>query len=388
MECRQKTGAISASPLGNDAYENHDVDPLPAKPRNGTVRAMSGCFGIAFLRWVRSRLPVRRATFPLAAASPTTDSAIVYRTITRRLCIMLFALSTPALTSADNTNSISPDPAGIELASVHAAVADLDSGTVLYRKRERRVVPIASVTKLMTAMVVLDSGEPLGESLTAVKRDTPAANNAFTRIRIGSRLPRGDLLRLALMSSENHAAYLLARHHPGGFSAFVEAMNEKAAALGMNDTRFVGPSGLDTGNRSTAADLLVMVRAAEGYDTIREYTQTRRFRANFQHPRYSLNYGNTNVLVYRDHWEVGLSKTGYLNEAGRCLVMVTEIDGRRIGMVLLDSFGKRSPMGDAGRIRNWLRTGDGGAIAQAARRYEQRRAAAFEQTQHAEASIE
>ena len=312
----------------------------------------------------------------------------MYRTITRCLCITLFALTTPALTAADNNNGVAPDPAGIELASVQAAVADLDSGTVLYRKRERRVVPIASVTKLMTAMVVLDSGEPLGESLTAVKRDTPAANNAFTRIRIGSRLPRGDLLRLALMSSENHAAYLLARHHPRGFSAFVEAMNDKAAALGMDDTRFVGPSGLDAGNRSTAADLLVMVRAAQEYDTIREYTRTRRFRADFQHPRYSLNYGNTNVLVYRDHWQVGLSKTGYLNEAGRCLVMVTEIDGRRIGMVLLDSFGKRSPIGDAGRIRSWLRTGDGGAIAQAARRYEQRRAAAFEQTQHAEATVQ
>lgn len=322
--------------------------------------------------------------FRLKKILPITDPAIVYQKIVRRLWIMLFALATPALAVADNT----PDPAGVELASVHAAVADLDSGTVLYRKRERRVVPIASVTKLMTAMVVLDSDEPLGESLTAVKRDTPAANNAFTRIRIGSRLPRGDLLRLALMASENHAAYLLARHHPGGFPAFVEAMNAKAAALGMHDTRFVGPSGLDTGNRSTAADLLVMVRAAEAYDTIREYTQTRRFRANFQHPGYSLHYGNTNVLVYRDHWDVGLSKTGYLNEAGRCLVMVTEIDGRRIGMVLLNSFGKRSPMGDAGRIRNWLRTGHGGAIAKAARRYEQRRAAAFEQTQHAEANIQ
>jgi D-alanyl-D-alanine endopeptidase (penicillin-binding protein 7) len=302
--------------------------------------------------------------------------------------ILLFTLALPAVSSAAGTTRTAPDPSGIDLASVHAAVADLDSGEVLYRKRERRVVPIASVTKVMTAMVVLDSGEPLGESLTAVEREKPAANNAFTRIRIGSRLPRGDLLRLALMASENHAAYLLARHHPGGVSAFVEAMNAKAESLGMRDTRFVGPSGLNPGNRSTAADLLVMLRAAADYDTIREYSQTPRFRATFRHPRYSLYYGNTNVLVYRDHWRVGLSKTGYLNEAGRCLVMITEIDGRQIGMVLLDSFGKRSPVGDAGRIRNWLRTGNGGAIARAARRYEQRRAAAFEQQQHAEASLQ
>jgi len=317
-----------------------------------------------------------------------TDSTIVPRTITSSLCILLFALTTPAVTAADNTGVVSPDPAGIDLASVHAAVADLDTGEVLYRKHERHVVPIASVTKLMTAMVVLDSGEPLGESLTAVKREHSAPNNAYTRIRMGSRLPRSDLLRLALMSSENHAAYLLARHHPGGMTAFVEAMNAKAQELGMTDTRFVGPSGLDSGNRSTAADLLVMLRAAEGYDTIREYTQTRRFRANFHNPRYSLYYGNTNVLVYRDHWDVELSKTGYLNEAGRCLVMVTEIDGRRIGMVLLDSFGKRSPMGDAGRIRNWLRTGNGGAIARAAREYEQRRVAKLSETQTAEATVQ
>ncbi len=381
MDCRQTTGAAARC-------ESRGAIPIPAIPLNGTTRTTSGRFDIESVRRVRSRPPPGHATFPAVAPPLATDAAIVYRTITRLLCIMLFALAAPALMAADNNDRLSPDPARIDLASVHAAVADLDSGSVLYRKRERRVVPIASVTKLMTAMVVLDSGEPLGESLTAVKRDTPAPNNAFTRIRIGSRLPRGDLLRLALMSSENHAAYLLARHHPGGFPAFVEAMNAKAAALGMHDTRFVGPSGLDTGNRSTAADLLVMLRAADGYDTIREYTQTRRFRANFQHPRYSLHYGNTNVLVYRKHWRVGLSKTGYLNEAGRCLVMVTEIDGRRIGMVLLDSFGKRSPIGDAGRIRNWLRTGDGGAIAQAARRYEQRRAAAFEATQHAEASVE
>ncbi len=388
MDCRQTAVAASAKPRPNTRGKHLGAIPSSPKPLNGTSGATSGRFGIAVVRRAPSRPSLRHATFPLASARLITDSPIVSRTIRRSLCIMLFALAIPAVTIADSTSRVSPDPSGIDLASVHAAVADLDSGEVLYRKRERRVVPIASVTKLMTAMVVLDSGEPLGESLTAVKRDTPAPNNAFSRIRIGSRLPRGDLLRLALMSSENHAAYLLARHHPGGFTAFVEAMNAKAAALGMSNTRFVGPSGLDTGNRSTAADLLVMLRAAADYDTIREYTQTRRYRATFHHPRYSLYYGNTNVLVYRDHWQVELSKTGYLHEAGRCLVMVTEIDGRRIGMVLLDSFGTRSPIGDAGRIRNWLRTGNGGAIAQAAQRYEQRRAAAFEQTQHAEASVQ
>jgi D-alanyl-D-alanine endopeptidase (penicillin-binding protein 7) len=272
-----------------------------------------------------------------------------------------------------------PDPDGMRLASVHAAVADLDDGRVLFRKLDRRVVPIASVTKLMTAMVVLESGEPLDEWLTMLERRNDAPNNAYTRIRVGSKLPREDLLRLALMASENHAAHMLARHHPGGLDGFIEAMNDKAAALGMDDTRFVDPSGLDARNRSTAADLLALVRAAHGYERIRDYTGTQRFTARFRAPRYNLYYGNTNVLVYRDHWDVHLSKTGYLNEAGRCLAMVTEIDGRRIAMVLLNSFGTRTPIGDAGRVKRWLRTGDSGGVARAAQRYEARQRRALEQ---------
>lgn len=276
-----------------------------------------------------------------------------------------------------------PDPDAVRLASVHAAIADLDSGHVLYHKHARRVVPIASITKVMTAMVVLDSGAPLDEWVTIVEREHETPNNAFTHLRPGSELRRGDLLRLALMASENHAAYTLARAHPGGFPAFVAAMNAKAGSLGMRDTTFVDPSGLNAANRSTAADLLAMVRAAAQYPKIRDYTRTERYTARFRNPRYSLRYGNTNVLVYRDHWRVGLSKTGYLDEAGRCLVMLTEIGDRPVGMVLLDSFGTRSPVGDAGRIRRWLETGSSGPVAAAAQRYEQRRVAEYRQARSA-----
>lgn len=277
-----------------------------------------------------------------------------------------------------------PDSANIRLASVNAVVATLDTGTRLYAKNAERVVPIASITKLMTAIVVLDSGAPLDEWLTIVEREETPPNNGYTKMRVGSELQRGELLRLALMASENAAAYVLARHHPGGLEAFVAAMNEKARSLGMTQTRFVDPSGLSVDNRSTAADVLRMLRAAAYHGRIREYTRTRSHVARFRRPRYSLGYVNTNVLVHRGHWDIGLSKTGYLDEAGRCLVMLTSIDGREIGMVLLDSFGTRTPVGDAGRIRQWITTGSAGSVAAPALEYARRKAAAYEHAQATE----
>lgn len=292
------------------------------------------------------------------------------------------ALAGPGTSAAADIEAL--DTADVRLASVNAIVAELDSDTTLFSKNAERVVPIASITKLMTAIVVLDSGEPLDEWLTIVERRQRPPNNGYTRMRVGSQLQRGELLRLALMASENAAAYVLARHHPGGLEGFVAAMNEKARALGMTRTRFVDPSGLSAGNRSTAADLLALLQTAADYERIREYTSTRTHRARFRRPRYTLGYANTNVLVHRGRWEIGLSKTGYLDEAGRCLVLLTTIDGREIGMVLLDSFGTRTPVGDAGRIRQWITTGSAGAIAEAAREYAQRRAAAHEQVRVAD----
>ncbi len=265
------------------------------------------------------------------------------------------------------------DPGALELASVQAAVADLASGELLFTKHADRQVPIASVTKLMSAVVVLDSGAPLDEWLTIVPRAERAPVNAYSRIRIGSELRRADLLRITLMASENYAAYVLSRHHPGGREAFVAAMNDKAAELGMHNSHFVDASGLSAQNRSTAADLLRLVAAAMDYELIRDYTRTTGFTAQFRNPRYTLQYGNTNLLVHRESWDVALSKTGYLQVAGRCLAMVANIDGRPIAMVLLDSLGTRTPLGDAGRIGRWLRTGQGGSVAGAARDYERQR---------------
>lgn len=291
--------------------------------------------------------------------------------------ILLMALSwaTAAGAAPDHAE---PSPTDLQLASVAAAVGPLGADSVAYAKNAGQVLSIASITKVMTAMVVLDSDRPLDEWVTIVKRKGEAPNNAYSRIRIGSQLKRGDLVRIALMSSENRAAYVLSRDYPGGRDAFVAAMNAKARSLDMDNTRFVDSSGLSPENRSTASDLLKMVRAAHGYGKIREYTTTAYFRARFRKPRYSLSYGNTNPLVKGNRWAVDLSKTGYLSEAGRCLVMVTRIDGEDTALVLLDSFGTRTPLGDAGRIKRWMTTGQGGRVAGAALRYERKRTEALQ----------
>jgi D-alanyl-D-alanine endopeptidase (penicillin-binding protein 7) len=279
---------------------------------------------------------------------------------------LLVLFSQPAPAAAPTTK-------GLSLASVNAAVAFADAGDLLYSKYPDRSVAIASLTKLMTALVVMRSGEPLNEWLEVYPRHREAPNNAYSRIRLHSELKRGDMLRIALMSSENLAAYTLARHHPGGFEAFVKAMNTTASDLGMTQSRFVEPTGLSPQNRASAADMVKLVRAVYSHHQLREFSTTGYFTARFREPRYNLAYGNTNVLVHRGSWDVNLSKTGYLTEAGRCLVVVNRVEGRDVIAVLLDSFGTRTPIGDAGRIRRWLKTGRGGTVAGAARDYERQR---------------
>lgn len=268
------------------------------------------------------------------------------------------------------------DPDKLQLASVSALVAPLGSEMPEYAKRADWVTPIASVTKLMTALVVLESGAPLDEWLPVVERHFPAAANAYSRIRPKSEATRKDLVHLAMMSSENYAAYLLARHHPGGYDAFIAAMNAKARELGMLNSRFVDSSGLSDQNVSTATDLMKLANAAFQHELIREVSTRPSQWMRFREPRYGLQYGNTNPLVRSSRWDVLMSKTGYLDAAGRCLVMVVNMADKPRVVVLLDSVGTRTPLGDAGRIRRWLETGVGGRVAQAALNYEQERAAA------------
>ena len=291
-----------------------------------------------------------------------------------KVLLSLLVYLTIVTSSTANASFPNVDTTKIQLGAVKAAVMDLDTGKVLYSKHADWVTPIASITKVMTAMVVLDSQQGLNEWVVIPKSDRETSKNAYSRIRIGSKLIRSDLLRLALMSSENLAAYSLANSYPGGVEAFVNQMNAKAKSLGMMNTQFADASGLSTNNLSTAEDLLKMVKAAAEYEEIREYSTTPRFTARFKSPRYSLNYGNTNRLVHRDSWDIGLSKTGYLSEAGRCLVLLSELEGRPVAMVLLDAFGKVTPLGDAQRVKRWLTTGSSGDIAGPALAYEKSKA--------------
>jgi D-alanyl-D-alanine endopeptidase (penicillin-binding protein 7) len=244
----------------------------------------------------------------------------------------------------------------IALRSSSALVQDAQTGEVVFGKNTDAVVPIASITKLMTAMVILDYGLDLDEEVVLTKEDAVRMKGSRSRLRTGLKLTRGDLLLLALMASDNRAAAALGGSYPGGLEAIVDAMNVKAAVLDMEETRFVEPTGLSPANVSTAADLAKLVRAAHEYPLIREYSTRDRAAVRVATGKRTrvLNYGNTNGLVRSKHWEIELSKTGYISEAGRCLVMHVRLAEKDLIVVLLDSWGKHSRVGDANRIRKWL----------------------------------
>ena len=243
----------------------------------------------------------------------------------------------------------------IALRSSSALVQDAETGEIVFGKNAQAVVPIASITKLMTAMVVLDHGLDLEEKVVLSREDAVAMKGSRSRLRTGLSISRGDLLLIALMASDNRAAAALGRSFPGGLESFVDAMNAKAQMLEMSESRFVEPTGLSPANVSTAADLAKMVRAAHEYPLIREYST--KDRATIRASGRPLSYGNTNGLVRSKYWEIELSKTGYISEAGRCLVMHVRLAEKDLIVVLLDSWGKHSRIGDANRIRKWLESG-------------------------------
>ncbi|EPX9365521.1 D-alanyl-D-alanine endopeptidase [Aeromonas veronii] len=252
--------------------------------------------------------------------------------------------------------SAAPNPAKLEVRSSSALVVDVKTGKTLYQKNATKVRPIASLTKLMTALVVLDAKQNLNQTITIDKNDLDRVKHTHSRIRMGTKVTRRDALHLALMSSENRMASALARHYPGGRSAFVRAMNNKARALGMRNTHFYDSTGLSTRNVSTAQDLGKLAAAAYRQPLIRQFTQDENREMRFSAPAYSLMFNNTNPLVKNPDWDVRLSKTGFTDEAGRCLVMRAKPDSRELAIVLLNSVGKRTPIGDANRIRKWLKS--------------------------------
>ncbi|MGL1834233.1 D-alanyl-D-alanine endopeptidase [Rhodocyclaceae bacterium SMB388] len=247
------------------------------------------------------------------------------------------------------------------LASAAFVVASQKTGDIISERAADRALPIASITKLMTAMVVIDARQNLSEVLTVTSADIDKLKGTGSRMPVGARLTREEMLHLALMSSENRAASALARHYPGGRKAFIEAMNVKARMIGMWDTRFADSTGLDPRNVASAHDLVKLVSAASTYPLIREFSTTdeRYVRVG----KGSLRYGNSNGLVREPGWEVGLSKTGFIREAGRCLVMQTWIRGEPVIMVLLNSEGRYTRTADAKRVKQWLETSGAQRVA-------------------------
>ncbi len=244
-----------------------------------------------------------------------------------------------------------------DLAAGSALLMDLNTNEVLYSSNPNFVAPIASVTKLMTAMVALDAQQSLDEKLSIVISDTKEMRGVFSRVRLGSQLSRHDVLLITLMSSENRAAASLAHHYRGGHTAFIQAMNAKAKALGMHNSRFVEPTGLSEQNVSSAHDLVLMIKAAQQYPLIRKFSTMDEKTVAFTSPNYTLGFRNTNALVRKDNWNIQLSKTGFTNSAGHCLVMSTEMNKRPVAFVVLDAFGKYTHMADANRLKKWLETG-------------------------------
>ncbi|OIR04903.1 D-alanyl-D-alanine endopeptidase precursor [mine drainage metagenome] len=252
--------------------------------------------------------------------------------------------------------------ASLHLASAKALVINQLTGETVFAKNINQSTPIASVTKLMTAMVMLDAHLPMDEVINISDEDVDYLKGTHSRLSVGTGLTRGELLQMALIASENRAAAALGRNYPGGITAFVSAMNHKAEMLGMRSTHFVDSSGLNSSNVSTAEDLAKMVNAAYHYPEIRQVTTTASQEITPYGRANPIHFVNTNALVRGSNWSIGLSKTGFINEAGRCLVMQAEISGQPMIIVLLDSVGKQTRIGDANRIRKWVEYNDANSL--------------------------
>lgn len=245
----------------------------------------------------------------------------------------------------------------LDLNSSVALVIDQDTHEVLFRKNDNAVLPIASLTKLMTGLVISEAHLPMSDMIAITQADVDTEKGSSSRLAVGTVLSRGDLLHLSLMSSENRAAHALGRSFPGGMDNFVKRMNVRAQALGMMDTRYVEPTGLSSRNQSSANDLAVLVAAAYKEPVLRELSTSHG--REIEVGRRTLQYNNTNRLVKNANWDIGLQKTGYISEAGQCLVMQAQVAGRKLIMVFLDSAGKLSRIADAERVRRWVEKSSG-----------------------------
>lgn len=295
-----------------------------------------------------------------AATSKATSTRKVRSVVVRKAAPVVPAVPTFGQVAGLHTVE---DP--LALKSSVAYVLDQDTNEVLFSKNPQAVLPIASITKLMTALVVVEAGLSLDEKLTVTQDDVDTEKFTRSRLAVGTTLTRGDMLHLALMASENRAAHALGRHYPGGLEAFVAAMNAKAQSLGMTDTHYVEPTGLSSRNQSSAADLAKLVAVTSQVPLLRDLSTSREARVALG--KRLVQFRSTNGLLSNPLWDIGLQKTGFINEAGKCLVMQARMAGRQLIMVFLDSSGKASRIADAERMRKWLATQAEASAAPAAK---------------------
>lgn len=322
-----------------------------------TLNRIVCCLGLSSLLMVLA-LPVASAAPSQQEANKTPKSKV----LAKRRVVKTFAVAkrkSVVRVAAVTTKPSYGQVAGLhgahdslELKSSVALVIDQDTREVLFRKNDQAILPIASLTKLMTGLIVSEARLPMDEMITITQDDVDTEKGSSSRLRVGTELSRGELLHLALMSSENRAANALGRTYPGGLSLFVGLMNAKARMLGMHDTSYVEPTGLSSRNQSSAKDLALLVNVAYGEPLLRELTTSPSHQVAVGSK--TLQYNNTNRLVKNPSWEIGLQKTGYISEAGQCLVMQAKVAGRKVIMVFLDSAGKLSRLGDAERVRRWV----------------------------------
>jgi len=303
-------------------------------------------------------LAVSIGLFTLSCAVPTS-AAPEQRTTIKKSKRTLAKASPKRLAKAVPTKPSFGQLAGLhstaddlDLKSSVAYVIDQDTNEVLLSKNDQAILPIASITKLMTGVVLSEAKLSMDESITITQDDVDTEKGSSSRLKVGTTLTRGELLHLSLMASENRAAHALGRTYPGGLNAFVDLMNAKATSLGMRDTRYIEPTGLSSKNQSSAKDLATLVSFAYQDSMLRELSTSPSYQVEVGN--HTLNYKTTNRLIKNPNWDIGLQKTGYISEAGQCLVMQAKIAGRKLIMVFLDSAGKLSRIADAERVRRWV----------------------------------
>jgi len=315
-------------------------------------------FAAAFLSLALLSAGVAEAAAPVSKSKATpTQTRKAKSVVVRKVAPVIAAV--PTFGQVAGLHDVE-DP--LSLKSSVAYVLDQDTNEVLFSKNPQAVLPIASITKLMTALVVVEAGLSLDEKISVTTDDIDTEKNTRSRLAVGTTLTRGDMLHLALMASENRAAHALGRNYPGGLDAFVAAMNAKAQSLGMADTHYVEPTGLSSRNQSSAADLAKLVNTTSQVPLLRDLSTSREARVALG--KRLVQFRSTNGLLSNPLWDIGLQKTGFINEAGKCLVMQASMAGRKLIMVFLDSSGKASRIADAERMRKWLSSqGDNAAVS-------------------------